>query len=71
MTSIISGRKAVHEGALGDAPLDDGPDRHLPDVGQHAEDDLAAALEQARDRRLVLVERAPAGSTPHTGLGNP
>src|SRR3954447_15194657 len=54
----------VHEGALGDAPLDDGPDRHLPDVGQHAQDDLAAALEQAEDRRLVLVERPPAGSTP-------
>src|SRR5690349_18622338 len=54
----------VHEGALGDAPLDDGPDRHLPDVGQHAQDDLAAALEQAEDRRLVLGERAPAGRTP-------
>src|SRR4051794_824465 len=54
----------VHEGALGDAPLDDGPDRRLPHVGQQAHGHVAAALEQAEDRRLVLVERAPAESTP-------
>src|SRR5206468_7524887 len=63
-TAVDAVLVGVHEGALGDAPLDDGPDRHLPDVGQHAQDDLAAALGQAEDRRLVLVERTPAGSTP-------
>src|SRR3954453_4832640 len=54
----------VHEGALGDRRLDPRPDRPLADVGEHAEHDLPAALEQAQDGRLVLVERAPAGSTP-------
>src|SRR3954449_1296696 len=54
----------VHQGALGDAPLDDGPDRHLPDVGQHAQDDLAAAVQQAQDGWLVLLQRAPAGRAP-------
>src|SRR3954451_13782576 len=54
----------VHEGALGDRRLDHRPDRPLADVGEHAEHALPAALEQAQDGRLVLVERAPAGSTP-------
>src|SRR3954453_14396445 len=54
----------VHEGALGDRRLNHRPDRPLADVGEHAEHDLPAALEQAQDGRLVLVERAPAGSTP-------
>src|SRR5919206_2706338 len=54
----------VHEGAAGDAALDHRPDCRLLHVGEHAEHDLAAALEQAQDGRLVLVERAPAGSTP-------
>ena len=54
----------VDQGAFGDARLDHRPDRHLLDVGEHAQDDLAAALEQAQDRRLVLGERAPAGGAP-------
>src|SRR3954466_1608468 len=54
----------VHQGAFRDAPLDDGPDRHLPDVGERAQDDLAAPLEQAEDRRLVLRQGPPAGGTP-------
>ena len=54
----------MDEGALGDGGLDHRPDRPLLHVGQHAEHDLATALEQAQDRRLVLVERAPAGSAP-------
>jgi hypothetical protein len=54
----------VHQGASGGAPLDDGPDRHLLHVREHPQDDLAAALQQAQDGRLVLLERAPAGSTP-------
>src|SRR5918998_1401953 len=54
----------VHQGAPGDVGLDHRPDGRLPDVGEHAEDDLAPALDQAEDRRLVLVERAPAGRAP-------
>src|SRR3954471_17002468 len=51
----------VDEGALRDGRLDHRPDRPLPDVGEHAHDHLAPALEQAEDRRLVLGERAAAG----------
>src|SRR6478752_9878253 len=63
----------VHQGALGDAPLDDGPDRRLPDVGEHAEHDLAAPLQQAEDRRLLLRQRAPAGRAlqPPASTGTP
>ena len=53
----------VHQGALGDGRLDHGPDRHLLHVGQHLDDRLAAPLEQAQDRRLVLVERAASRRT--------
>src|SRR5689334_19962277 len=67
-TNLVSGRvPATHsmdEGALGDGGLDHRPDRPLLHVGQHAEHDLAAALDQAEDRRLVLGERAPAGGAP-------
>src|SRR5919206_109702 len=54
----------VHQRTGRDVRLDHRPDRRLLHVGQHAQDDLAAPLEQAQDRRLVLVERAPAGGTP-------
>src|SRR3954454_4734600 len=54
----------VHQGAPRDRRLDHRPDRPLPDVGEHTEDDLAPALDQAQDGRLVLGERAAAGSTP-------
>jgi len=33
-------------------------DRGLPHVGQHAQDHLAAALDQAEDGRLVLRQRS-------------
>ena len=36
----------VDEGALGDHRPDDRLDRLLPHVGQHAQDDLPAALDQ-------------------------
>jgi hypothetical protein len=54
----------VDERALGDRGLDDGPDGGLPDVGQHPDDHVTAALEQAQDRRLLLLERAAPGRTP-------
>src|SRR5215212_3687959 len=54
----------VHEGARRDGRLDHRPDRRLPHVGQHAQDDLAAPLEQAQDRRLLLRQRAAAGCGP-------
>src|SRR3954452_9789832 len=54
----------VDEGALRDGRLDHRPDRRLPDVGEHAHDHLAAALQQAQDGRLVLGERAAAGGAP-------
>src|SRR4051794_4407792 len=63
----------VDEGALRDGRLDHRPDRPLPDVGEHAHDHLAPALEQAEDRRLVLGERAATGgaSQPPTSAGTP
>ena len=51
----------VDKGAGRDARLDEGPDRRLPDVGQHVQHDFAAALDQAEDRRPLLGQRAPAG----------
>src|SRR5947209_6899785 len=50
----------VHQRTFRDTSLDDGPDRHLLHVGEHAQGDLAAALDQAEDRRLVLRQRAAA-----------
>src|SRR3954466_6615386 len=63
----------VDEGALRDGRLDHRPDRPLPDVGEHAHDHLAPALEQAEDRRLVLRQRAAAGgaSQPPASAGTP
>ncbi len=50
----------VDEGARGDGGGDDWLDRGLLHVGQHAQHDLPAALDQAEDRRLVLFQRAAA-----------
>jgi len=49
----------VDEGARGDSGGDDRLDRGLLHVGQHAQHDLATALDQAENGRLVLVQRAP------------
>src|SRR3712207_1367531 len=49
----------VDAGARGDGGLDDGPDRLLPHIGQHAQRELPASLDQAEDRWLVLRQRAP------------
>ena len=48
----------VDEGARGDCGGDDRLDRGLLHVGQHAQHHLAAALDQAEDRWLVLLQRA-------------
>jgi hypothetical protein len=53
----------VDEGTLGDAGLDDWSDRRLLDVGQHPDHHLAATLQQAQDRRLLLRQRAAPGRT--------
>src|SRR5215217_2540227 len=50
----------VDVGALGDHRPDDRLDRLLPHVGEHAQDDLPAALDQAEDRWPVLLQRAAA-----------
>src|SRR5262245_26812338 len=44
----------------GDRLADQRADRRLLDVGQHADDDLAAPLDHPEDRRLLLGQRAPA-----------
>jgi len=48
----------VDKGARGDSVGDDRLDRFLLHVGQHMQHHLAAALDQAKDGRLVLVQRA-------------
>ncbi len=48
----------VDEGAAGDRGRDDWLDRGLLHVGQHAQHHLAATLDQAKDGRLVLRQRA-------------
>src|SRR3954452_16761746 len=54
----------VHQRALRDGGLDHRPDRHLPHVGQHPQDDLAAPLQEAEDRRLLLRQRAASRHAP-------
>ena len=44
--------------------LDHRPDRRLLDMSEHAQDDLAAPLQQAEDRRLLLRQRAAPRRTP-------
>ncbi len=50
----------MDEGARDDGGCDDRLDRGLLHIGQHAQHDLAAALDQAKDRWLVLLQRATA-----------
>jgi len=50
----------VDEGAQGDGGGDNRLDRGLLHVGQHAEYDFAATLDQAKDRLLVIRQRAAA-----------
>ena len=44
----------MDQSTLGDASFDDGLDRRLLNIGQHLQDDLAAALNHAENRRLFL-----------------
>src|SRR4051812_42687064 len=53
----------VDEGIFCDCGFEDRLDRDLLHVGQHAQDHLATALDQAEDGRLVLLPRAPARCT--------
>ena len=48
----------VDESARGDGGRDDRLDRGLLHVGQHAQHDLSAALDQAKDRWFLLFQRA-------------
>src|SRR5215212_10275739 len=50
----------VDEGPSGNRGRDDRLDRGLLHVGQHMQDHLASALDQAEDGWLVLLPRAPA-----------
>src|SRR5215203_669283 len=64
----------VDERALSNGGRDDRLDRPLLHVGQHVQDYLATALDQAEDGRLVLLQRAAArragqpASTPKSPL---
>jgi len=49
---------SVWQGALGDGLLDDGLDRRLLDIGQHVKNNLSTALDQAQDRRFLLLQSA-------------
>jgi transposase-like protein len=68
LVPIAPGRQAgvdvvlvgVDAGALGDGGLDDGLDRRLLHIGQHAQHHLSAALDRAEDGRLLLLQRAAA-----------
>src|SRR3954467_2961516 len=51
---------------LGDRLPDQGADRHLLDVGQHPDDDLATPLDHPEDRRLLLGQRPTARGTLQT-----
>ena len=51
----------VDERSCGHARRDDRPDRRLLNVFQHVQNDVAAPLDQTEDRRLFLLQRAPAG----------
>src|SRR3954470_6076916 len=54
----------VDEGALSNGARDDRLDRPLLHVGQHVQDHLTTALDQAEDRGLILLERAPTRYAP-------
>src|SRR3954468_2574867 len=51
----------VDAGTRGDHTFDDRADGCLLNVGQHVKDHLTAALDQAKDRWLLLIQRAPTG----------
>src|SRR3954463_3658330 len=57
-TSIDVVLVGMDQGALGDGLLDDGLDCRLLDIGQHLEDDLPTALDQAQDRWFLLLQGA-------------
>src|SRR3954467_405341 len=54
----------VDEGALSNGARDDRLDRPLLHVGQHVQDHWPTALDQAEDRGLILLRRAPTRSAP-------
>src|SRR3954468_21364305 len=54
----------VDEGAVSDGARDDRLDRSLLHVGQHAQDHWPTPLDQAEDRGLVLLRRAPTRYAP-------
>jgi len=51
---------SMDQRSFGDGRGDDRLDCLLLHIGEHAQDDLSAALDQAQDRRLFLFERASA-----------
>src|SRR3954464_4507080 len=59
----------VDTGALGHDGLDDRLDRLLLHLGRHAQHHLPAALDQAEDRWLVLLQRAALDGG--SGIGRP
>ena len=59
-TSVDAVLVGVDHRAFDDHSLNDRLDRLLLHIGQHAENDLAIALDQAQDRRLFLLQRATA-----------
>src|SRR4051794_41774483 len=63
----------MDEGASDDGGLDDGSNGRLLNIGQHPGHHVAAALEQAQDRRLLLLQRAAPGrgSQPAAPTGTP
>src|SRR3954471_14673017 len=49
---------SIGDRAFGDGLLDDRMDGRLLDIGQHSDHHLAAALDHAEDRRLLLLQGA-------------
>ena len=54
----------VDEGALSNGARDDRLDRPLLHVGQHVQDHWPTSLDQAEDRGLILLRRAPTRYAP-------
>jgi hypothetical protein len=54
-TSVDVVLVGVDKSARRDGGREDRPDRLLLDIGQHLQHHLPAALDQAEDRRLVLL----------------
>ncbi len=53
----------MDERARRDGRRDDRLDRCLPDIVEHLQNDVTAALDQAEDRRSFFLQRAPTGSS--------